>query len=151
MGNRAIRCLMRLFEPEREHGVASATFLMMAAVFLSRIIGYLREAYIAWRFGAGAETDAYVAAFTLPDYLNYLVAGGAVSITFITLLTRAKAENKENEVQDAFHIVLTVMSAALTIFIALAMIFTPEVERMMFPHFTPEKLALCVHLTRILL
>jgi peptidoglycan biosynthesis protein MviN/MurJ (putative lipid II flippase) len=49
---------------------------------LSRVIGYVREAYIAYAFGAGPQTDAYVAAFTLPDWLNYIVAGGAASITF---------------------------------------------------------------------
>ena len=53
----------------------------MTAVMLSRVIGYVREAYIAWAFGAGPQTDAYVAGFTIPDWLNYLVAGGTASIT----------------------------------------------------------------------
>ena len=55
---------------------------------LSRIIGYLREAYIAWAFGAGLNTDAYVGAFNLPDFLNYILAGGTASITFISIYTR---------------------------------------------------------------
>jgi len=143
--------ISKLLRPDREHGMASATALMMSAVFLSSVTGFLRSSYIAWRFGAGMETDAYVAAFTLPDLLNYLAAGGAVSITFITLLTRGRAENKEAEVEKAFHVVLTIMSLVLIVFIVAAMWFAPEVVHRWFPKFTNEKFQLCVHLTRILL
>src|ERR1700719_1590731 len=79
---------LRFFRPSHQHTAFSATVLLMGAVMLSRVIGYVREAYIAYAFGAGAQTDAYVAAFTLPDWLNYIVAGGAASITFISIYTR---------------------------------------------------------------
>ena len=39
----------------------------MTAIMLSRVVGYVREAYIAWAFGAGPQTDAYVAGFTIPE------------------------------------------------------------------------------------
>lgn len=78
---------LRWLRPSHEHTAFSATLLLMAAVMLSRIIGYLREAYIAYAFGAGPQTDAYVAAFTIPDWLNYLVAGGTASITFISIFS----------------------------------------------------------------
>ena len=74
--------LPRFFQPSHQHTVFSATVLLISAVMLSRLIGYARDAYIAWKYGAGGATDAYVAAFTLPDFLNYIVAGGAASITF---------------------------------------------------------------------
>ena len=34
------------------------------------------------------STDAYYAAFQIPDLLNYLLAGGALSIAFLPLYTR---------------------------------------------------------------
>ena len=68
--------LFRYLRPSHQHSVFSATVLLMSAVMASRVIGYVREAYIAWAFGAGPQTDAYVAGFTIPDWLNYLVAGG---------------------------------------------------------------------------
>src|SRR6267143_950451 len=71
--------LLRFFRPSHQHTAFSATLLLMAAITLSRVIGYIREAYIAYAFGAGQQTDAYVAAFTLPDWLNYIVAGGVVA------------------------------------------------------------------------
>ena len=43
---------------------------------MSRCVGYAREAYIAYAFGAQQQTDAYIAAFTIPDILYSLLAGG---------------------------------------------------------------------------
>src|SRR5438270_12919077 len=90
---------LRLLNPSHQHSAFSATLLLMSAVMLSRVIGYVREAYIAWAFGAGPYTDAYVAAFTLPDFLNYLVAGGTASITFVAIYPRFPAEKREAEAQ----------------------------------------------------
>lgn len=123
----------------------------MTAVMLSRVIGYVREAYIAWAFGAGAQTDAYVAAFTLPDWLNYLVAGGTASITFISIFTRYLAEDRERDAQKTFSVIITVMSTVLAVGITLMEILTPQIERLIFPEFSAAQLSLCVHLTRILL
>src|SRR6187402_432866 len=63
-----------------------AAMLIMFSVLASRGIGFFREMYIAMALGAQRNTDAYVVAFTIPDLLNYLVAGGALAITFIPIL-----------------------------------------------------------------
>src|ERR1051326_7424163 len=82
------RRFLRLLHPSREHTAFSATLLLVSAILLSRIVGFLREMYIAWAFGATKITDAYLAGFTIPDWLNYLVAGGTASITFVSIYTR---------------------------------------------------------------
>src|SRR5579862_6745151 len=143
--------ILRVLRPSHEHSELSATVLLMGAVMLSRVIGFFREAYIAYAFGAGHATDAYVAAFTLPDWLNYLVAGGTASITFIAIYTRFLAEKREDEAQKTFSIIISVMTVVLGIGIVLAEIFAPPIERRLFPHFDAGQLQLCVHLTRILL
>jgi putative peptidoglycan lipid II flippase len=137
--------------PSHQHSAFSATVLLMTAVMLSRVIGYVREAYIAWAFGAGPATDAYVAGFTIPDWLNYLVAGGTASITFVSIYTRFLAEKREEDAQKTFSVIITVMTAVLAVGILLAEIFTPQITRHMFSGFNPDQLVLCVHLTRILL
>src|SRR5512133_505333 len=83
---------LRVLRPSHQHSAFSATLLLMTAVMLSRVIGYVREAYIAYAFGAGPQTDAYVAGFTIPDWLNYIVAGGTASITFVSIYTRFLAQ-----------------------------------------------------------
>src|SRR6202030_315614 len=134
-----------------QHTAFSATLLLMAAITLSRVIGYIREAYIAYAFGAGQQTDAYVAAFTLPDWLNYIVAGGTASITFISIYTRFLAEKREQDAQKTFSIIITVMTTVLVAGTILAEIFTPQFAGWMFHGFTQEQMRRCVHLTRVLL
>jgi len=125
--------------------------LLISAVMLSRVIGYIRDAYIAWAYGAGGATDAYVAAFTLPDFLNYIVAGGAASITFISIYTRFLAEKRDADAQKTFSIIITVMTAVMIVGTIFTEIFTPQFVRWFVKGFTPDKIDLCVHLTRILL
>src|SRR5271165_3126001 len=143
--------VLRNLRPSHQHTELSATLLLMVAVMLSRVVGYLREAYIAWAFGAGLNTDAYVGAFNLPDFLNYILAGGTASITFIAIYTRHTSRGRNEEAQDAFNSTITIMTAVVCLGTVVLEIFTPQIERLIFPHFSAEQLQLCVHLTRILL
>jgi putative peptidoglycan lipid II flippase len=143
--------LLRFFRPSHQHTAFSATLLLMTTVMLSRVIGYAREAYIAYAFGAGSQTDAYVAAFTLPDFLNYIVAGGAASITFISIYTRFLAEKRDADAQKTFSIIITVMTAVMLVGTVATEIFAPQFVRWFVKGFKPEQIELCIHLTRILL
>ena len=143
--------LFRFFRPSHQHTAFSATLLLMGTVMLSRVIGYAREAYIAFAFGAGSQTDAYVAAFTLPDFLNYIVAGGAASITFISIYTRFLAEKRDADAQKTFSIIITVMTAVLIVGTILTEIFAPQFVRWFVKGFSPDQIELCVFLTRVLL
>jgi putative peptidoglycan lipid II flippase len=142
---------LRFFRPSHQHTAFSATLLLMGTVMLSRVIGYIREAYIAYAFGAGPQTDAYVAAFTLPDWLNYIVAGGAASITFISIYTRFLAEKRDADAKQTFSVIITVMTVVMVIGTIITEIFTPQFVHWMFRGFSPAQVELCVHLTRILL
>src|SRR5271169_2993931 len=86
--------LLRNLRPSHQHSAFSATLLLMTSVMLARVIGYLREMYVAWAFGAGPKTDAYVAAFTIPDFLFYILAGGTASITFISIMRGIRRRGK---------------------------------------------------------
>ena len=143
--------LLRFFRPSHQHTALSATLLLIMAVMLSRVIGYIRDAYIVWQYGAGGATDAYVAAFTLPDFLNYIVAGGAASITFISIYTRFLAEDRKEDAQKTFSIIITVMTVVMIVGTVVTEIFAPQFVRWFVKGFTPDKIDLCVHLTRILL
>jgi len=145
------RRVLRLFHPAREHTAFSATLLLITTIMLSRVVGFVREMYIAWAFGVTPVTDAYIAGFTIPDWLNYLVAGGTASITFVSIYTRFLAEKREDEARQTFSAVITIMTAVLGVGVIVATIYAPQLDRLMFSKFKPDQFALCVHLTRILL
>jgi putative peptidoglycan lipid II flippase len=128
-----------------------AAALMMASVFLSRILGYARDAVIAYQQGATPETDAYFAAFTIPDFLNYLLAGGALSITFIPIFARYVAEGREEDGYRSFSVIATVMGIAMFFFILLGEILTEGLIPLIAPGFPPDQLRTAARLTRIVL
>src|SRR5688572_1620485 len=77
--------------------VAGAAGIMMAAILASRVLGLVRDSVIAAYFGANWITDAYKAAFRLPDFLYYLIAGGALSSAFIPVFTEYLTKGQECE------------------------------------------------------
>src|SRR6267143_3737209 len=140
-----------LLRPLHEHTPISAAMLLVSVLCVSRLLGYVREAYIASVFGAGAYTDAYVAAFTLPDTLSYMLAAGSVGITVTSILTRYRAENREEVAQQGITVMMTVILMILSLGIIVLELTASKIEPYIFPKFTPGQLDLCARITRILL
>jgi putative peptidoglycan lipid II flippase len=131
--------------------IAQSTGIVMASVLLSRALGFLREWMVAHQIGSNATTDAYYAAFTLPDFLNYLVAGGSLSVTFIPVFTKFIAEGREEEGWHVFSTVVTFMGLALATLVLVAEIFAPQLVMLIAPGFSPAEKARVVFLTRLML
>jgi putative peptidoglycan lipid II flippase len=142
---------MQMLGPSHAHSVFSASVLLAASSVVSSLVGLARGKYVAWLFGAGAQTDAYLAAFRLPDLMNNFLVGGAVSITFVTLLNRYQANGEEEEGVRLLFTVLHTMLLVLTVASILLMFLAAPFIRWINPGFTPEQVALSAHITRILL
>src|ERR1700735_1291026 len=106
--------------------MAAPPGIVMASVLLSRVLGLFREWTVAHQIGSNSITDAYYAAFTLPDFLNYLIAGGSLSVTFIPVFAMYVAEKNEDEGWRAFSTVITVMGFVLVAMVVAAEIFAPQ-------------------------
>jgi putative peptidoglycan lipid II flippase len=137
--------------PSSMRRLGAAALLLTMAVFLSRVIGFLREAFIASRFGAGAETDAFFAAFTIPDWLNYLVAGGTLSISLLPIYARHLAAGDEAAANRALSVVTTVILTLVVALIVVAEVLAAPLSRAFFHDMPADALADCVRYTRILL
>jgi putative peptidoglycan lipid II flippase len=133
------------------HTAFSATLLLMASTLLSGFLGLIRQRYINKIFGATPETDAYTAAFNLPDMLGYFLVGGAASISLITILNRYREAKDDEGADRALSVVLNGMFLVLGGAIVLAEIFAPLYTKLAFPKFAPHTAALCTQLTRLML
>ena len=143
--------LLGVLHPAHTHSAFSASVLLAASAVASALVGLARGKYIAWIFGAGPQTDAYMAAFRLPDLMNNFLVGGAVSITFVTLLNRYRESGKAAEGEQVLFVVFNLMVAVLTVAsIALMFLAAPFVHWTN-PGFPPSQVALCAHMTRVLL
>jgi putative peptidoglycan lipid II flippase len=123
----------------------------MAGILLSRVLGFVREWVVAHQVGSNAMTDAYYAAFTLPDFLNYLVAGASLSVTFIPVFTKYAAEGREDEGWHVFSTVMTFMGLLLIGFVLAGELFAPQLAQLIAPGFAPEEKTRVIFLTRLML
>ncbi|MDO8526956.1 MAG: murein biosynthesis integral membrane protein MurJ [Deltaproteobacteria bacterium] len=118
--------------------------------FLSRITGLLRDAVVAFFFGAGWAADAFYMAFTIPNLLRRFVAEGALTISFIPIFTQELKKSKESAKKlsdQAFSYLFVVL-----LLITLAGIwFAPAILKAMAAGFEdePQKFALTLYLTRL--
>ena len=108
---------------ERRLGIAA--LIMTGGVLLSRLTGHLREVLIVALHGAGRTTDVYYAAFTIPDLLNYLLAGGALSIAFLPIFSEYLATGREEEGWRVFSVIATTMTSLLLLLVVAGEVFAP--------------------------
>jgi putative peptidoglycan lipid II flippase len=128
-----------------------AAIIVTASVLISRVLGFFREWALAHQVGSNALTDAYYAAFTIPDILNYLLAGGALSVTFVPVFLEYFMSHREEDAWRIFSTVLTTMTIVLVALLVVAEIYAPVLTTWLAPGFPPERQALVTRLTRIML
>jgi putative peptidoglycan lipid II flippase len=131
--------------------MGAAALLLAASVLLSRVMGFLREMVLAAQLGVGPQTDAYRAAFQIPDVLNYLLAGGALAIAFTPLYQKARAEQGQAAASELYRIVISTLGVVVVLATALLAWKTPELVALQFPGFDGPTQQLTSRLTLITL
>jgi len=115
-------------------------------------MGLAREQIIGRTLGASREADLYFASFTLPDFLNYLLAAGALSIVFIPIFVEYLERNDRDGGWKALSVIANFILVVGTIGIALLMIFARPLTSLVAPGFAePAEVATLVRLIRIIL
>ncbi len=135
----------------RGPSVSGAAAIVVGATLLSRVLGLIRDVVIAHQLGATADSDIYIGAFKVCDLLMYLVAGGALSSTFIPVFKEYLHQNKERQAWQAFSVVATVTAIVAVLFVLLAEVFTPTFVHLINGGYTPDQIARAVPLVRIIL
>lgn len=130
--------------------MGAAALIMAFSVLVSRFMGLFRDKIISWQFGAGGETDIYFAAFVVPDFLNYLLAGGYISITLIPLLSRRFEEN-EADGWRFFGVVFSWATLSIGALSIAAWAAASKLAPVVAPGFTPEQCARLAEFLRIVL
>jgi len=125
---------------------------MMAATAASRVLGYVRDKTIAYRFGSTSHTDAYWAAFQIPDLLYYLLAGGALAAALIPVFTAYLVQEQEDEAWRMINTLASVMLLAVAVGVVLIIIFARELVPIAAFGFTrrPQVFDECVYYVRLM-
>ena len=122
------------------------------AVFLSRILGLVREQVLATLFGASNQMDAFVVAFRIPNLLRDLFAEGALSSAFVTVFSEYDEQSSREETMRLVASVLAMLSVIVSIIVILGIVYSKEIVYLMAPEFqkVPGKIELTTTMTRIM-
>lgn len=104
-----------------------SAFIVGGGTLLSRVVGYIRDIFIAYFLGVGALADAFFVAQRLPNCFRSLFAEGAFNAAFVPMFSsKLASDGKEKSVVFASHI-FSFMAIFLTVFSIIIMIFMPAV------------------------
>lgn len=130
--------------------VARAAILLMVTVILSRILGYGREVVMYTIFGQNYLTDAYRAAFSIPDFLYMLLVGGALSSAFIPVFSSCVATDRTDEGWKSASIVFNYTVIFLLVLTVFAYLYTRPLIVLLAPGLPDQYINLAVTLTHIM-
>jgi len=131
--------------------IARAAGVIGGATLLSRILGYVRDMVIGALFGASAATDAFIAAYRIPNYLRRIFGEGTLNASLVPVFTQTLKEEGKEEARELARALLSLLAVCLSLLVVLGLIFTPAVVRVVAPGFgrDPSQFDLAVLLTRV--
>ncbi|MEA2839257.1 MAG: putative peptidoglycan lipid flippase [Methylobacteriaceae bacterium] len=117
----------------------------------SRVSGFFRDVLLSAVLGAGLIADAFVVAFRLPNHFRAIFGEGAFNSAYVPAYSRSLGTQGPEAAKRFSGQIFTLLLISQLIFLALALVFTPELVRVLAPGFErdPEKFAHAVTLTRI--
>ncbi len=115
------------------------------------MLGLLRDRLLAAHFGIGALTDAYTAAFRLPELLFTLLVSGAFAVAFIPVLSTHLSKEEHEEVWQFSGAMLNLLVVATVIIAAVIFVLADPLTHLIAPGFDPVRHHITVNLTRIML
>lgn len=146
-----MRRLFRIFlNLEQNFHIGKATVIIAVLTLVSRLMGFVRDLFLASQLGAGTQTDIYFTAFRLPDLIYNLLILGTLSAAFIPVFTNQYLKSKT----AAWELTNSILNLGLLIMGGLAVllfIFAGPLAKVIAPGFETAELAETVLLTRIFL
>jgi putative peptidoglycan lipid II flippase len=122
-----------------------------ALTMLSRLLGLVREQVFALTLGATANSDAFLAAFRIPNLLRDLFAEGALSTAFVPTYVSTLKNDSRAAAYALANRVLSTLTIYLGTIAIIGMLFPGPIVRLVATGFDPEKAELCARLVRIML
>lgn len=129
--------------------LGGAATLLITASLLGQLLGFLRIRLINANFPfiGPDSTDAFFAAFKIPDLFFFTLAAGALGVAFMPYLADKLAKNDRKAVWDISSSLLNLL-AIIMLFVGVVIFFSAEwlVSNIVAPGLTPEQLQNATHI-----
>jgi len=117
--------------------LASVATLLIATSLIGQVLGFLRTKLVNANFPATGpnSTDAYFAAFNIPDFFFFTIAAGALGVTFIPVLADHLQRGDRKGVNELTSSLMNTMAILMFIVGLLIFVFAEPIIR----HFVAEE------------
>ena len=133
--------------------ISLAAAMLAGSTLVSSLLGLLRDRqlnslyYTTYPQGI----DAYTVAFTIPDFMFFILVSGALSVTFIPIFNQRLAENNKKSAWELSTSVINMMALATLAASVLIIIFAePLVKYIVGPGLNESSRALAVSMMRVI-
>jgi putative peptidoglycan lipid II flippase len=135
-----------------KRNIVRAAGILGSATMLSRIMGMVRDMVVSRLFGAGLATDAFFAAFQIPNMLRRFFAEGALTSAFVPTFSATLSQRGEEDARELANICFTLLTIVMAAITLAGILFSPWIVGLMFPGFktVPGKFELTVLLNRLM-
>ncbi|HEX5797211.1 MAG TPA: lipid II flippase MurJ [Candidatus Saccharimonadales bacterium] len=123
--------------------LSNAAALLMFASLIGQLLGFLRTRLVNANFPAiGPEsTDAYFAAFKIPDFFYFTLAAGALGVAFMPFLADKLAKGNKKAIWELSNSLLNLLAIIMFVVGLIILIFAESlIGHIVAPNMTPEQL-----------
>lgn len=133
--------------------VKSAAIVLASSTLLSALLGIFRDrllnSYYLGTYPTGI--DAYTAAFTVPDFMFFILTSGALSVSFIPVFNQRLAAGNKKSAWELSSSLLNLLAIAAMIISVLIMIFAdPLIRYVVSPGLDESGMILAINMTRVI-
>lgn len=133
--------------------VKSAAIVLASSTLLSALLGLFRDrllnSYYLGTYPTGI--DAYTAAFTIPDFMFFILTSGALSVSFIPVFNQRLTSGNKKSAWELSSSLLNLLAILTLITSVLIMIFAdPLIRYVVSPGLDESGMILAINMTRVI-
>jgi len=110
-----------------------------SGIFLSRILGFIRDIILANKLGSGLLADVFIVAFKLPNLFRRLFAEGAMNSVFVPIYSSLLSKGNKEDANNLANNILFILFLFMVTLTILMQYFMPEVINIIAPGFHDNK------------
>jgi putative peptidoglycan lipid II flippase len=133
--------------------LSNVAALLIGASFAGQVLGFLRTKLVNGNFPTtGAHsTDAYFAAFNVPDFVFFTLAAGALGVAFMPVLSDRLHKGDRKGVWELSNSLMNLLSILMFVVGLIMLVFAkPLIEHLVAPGLGPEQLNTAASIMRLL-
>ena len=133
--------------------VKSAAIVLASSTLLSALLGIFRDrllnSYYLGTYPTGI--DAYTAAFTIPDFMFFILTSGALSVSFIPVFNQRLLSGNKKSAWELSSSLLNLLAILTLITSILIMVFAdPLIRYIVSPGLDESGMILAINMTRVI-